>query len=91
MVGGHTLVSRLMSHVKKRPTTTPPSRRRNGGASRPRRAAHPTGTTRRQRVAEAVFALDFAFVSVRAEHVERVVARGLLDDVDIRRETRKEL
>ena len=26
------------------------------------------------------FALDFAFVFSRVEHVERVVARGLLDD-----------
>ena len=44
------------------------------------RAARHTGTTRCQRVAEAVFALDLAFVFSRAEHVERVVARGLLDD-----------
>jgi len=52
--------------------------RRNGGASHPRRAARPTGTTRCQRVAETVFVLDSAFS--RAEHVERVVERGLLDD-----------
>ena len=33
-------------------------------------------------VAKTVFALDFAFVRVfvRVERVERVVARGLLDD-----------
>ena len=46
------------------------------------RAARHSCTTRCQRVAEAVFVLDFAFVRVfvRVEHVERVVARGLLDD-----------
>jgi hypothetical protein len=31
-----------------------------------------TDTTRCQRVAEAVFALDFAFVFNQVEHVERV-------------------
>ena len=59
-------------------------RRRNGGASRPRRTARRSGTTRCQRVAEAAFALDFAFVFVRVfvrvEHVEREAVRGLLDD-----------
>ena len=46
------------------------------------RAARHSCTTRCQRVAEAVFALDFSFVRVfvRVEHVERVVARGLLDN-----------
>ena len=44
------------------------------------RAARHSCTTRCQRVAEAVFALDFAFAFVRVEHVERVVVRGLLDD-----------
>ena len=45
-----------------------------------RRAARPTGTTRCQRVAEAVFALDSAFAFVRVEHVERVAVRGLYAD-----------
>ena len=44
----------------------------NRRACRPRRAARTTGTMRCQRVAETVFALDFAFVFVHVEHVERV-------------------
>jgi hypothetical protein len=51
------------------------ARFRGGG-----RPARHSCTTRCQRVAEAVFALDSAFAFVRVEHVERVVARGLLDD-----------
>ena len=44
----------------------------NRRACRPRRAARPTGTTGILPVAEATFALDFAFVFSRVEHVERV-------------------
>ena len=51
------------------------ARFRGGG-----RPARHSCTTRCQRVAEAVFVLDSAFAFVRVEHVERVVARGLLDD-----------
>jgi hypothetical protein len=51
------------------------ARYRGGG-----RPARHSCTTRCRRVAEAVFALDSAFAFVRVEHVERVVARGLLDD-----------
>ena len=53
------------------------ARFRGGG-----RPARHSCTTRCQRVAEAIVALDFSFVRVfvRVEHVERVVARGLLDD-----------
>ena len=53
------------------------ARYRGGG-----RPARHSCTTRCQRVAEAVFVLDSAFVRVfvRVEHVERVVVRGLLDD-----------
>ena len=43
------------------------ARFRGGG-----RPARHSCTTRCQRVAEAVFVLDFAFVFSRAEHVERV-------------------
>ena len=50
------------------------ARYRGGG-----RPARHSCTTRCQRVAEAAFALDFAFAFVRVEHVERVVARGLFD------------
>ena len=44
----------------------------NRRACRARRAARPTGTTGFLPVAEATFALDFAFVFSRVEHVERV-------------------
>ena len=43
------------------------ARFRGGG-----RPARNSCTTRCQRVAEAVFVLDFAFAFVRVEHVERV-------------------
>ena len=39
-----------------------------------RRAARPTGTMRCQRVAEAVFVLDFAFVFSRVERVDHAAA-----------------